>query len=168
MLERISIKSVKQIWKDYLGPQPLKASVQHSAGCTSILFYIRYIYHTVLLYDHPYLPSLPTLLWAHTLGIKETSHPEHIGPPFKYPSRKLSISFQKFSKPEAQCGWIPGHSFPDLRYASIIHVVQGISQVLKKIKLKYEKKKNPQKRDMTTKIITAHLAHDDSSFNGQF
>jgi len=66
------------------------------------------------------------------LGIEETSHPEHIGPPFKYPGRKLSISFQKFSKPEAQCGGVPGHSFPDLGYTGVVHVVQSISQVLEK------------------------------------
>lgn len=147
------------------GLQPLKAYVQHSASCAPLYFI--HLSHSAT-NNYPHLPSWATLLRTHTLGIKETSHPKHIGPPFKYPSRKLSISFQKFSKPEAQCGWVPGHSFPDLRYASIIHVVQGISQVLKKIKLKYENQNNQQKREMTVETITAHLTHNDGSLNSQF
>lgn len=146
-------------------PQPLKAYAQNLASCTSVLLYIIYIF--IPQCNYPHLPTLPALLWAHTLWIKETSHPKYIGPPLKYPSRKLSVSFQKFSEPEAQCGWIPGHSFPDLRYASIIHVVQGVSQILKKVKLKYKNKRNQQKREMTIEII-AHLTHNDCSLNGQF
>lgn len=94
---------VSNLWK--------RVSNTQQAIYPFILFNIRHMHHTVLLYNPPHRPGLPTLLWAHTLGIKETSHPEYIGPAFKYPSRKLSISFQKFGKPEAQCGWVPGHFF---------------------------------------------------------
>lgn len=121
IVEWISGWICKTVWK------PIPSTWQ------AVLLYIIYIHPTVQL---PYLPTLPLLLWTYTLGIEETSHPKYIGPPLKYPSRKLGISFQKFCKPEAQCGWIPGHSFPDMRYASIIHVVQGISQILKKCKVK--------------------------------
>lgn len=102
------------------------------------------------------------------MGIEEASHPEDIGSPFKYPHRKLRVSLQEFGEPEAQGGGVPGHPFPDLRYASIVHVVQGIPQVLKKIKLETEKKENPPKAEMTTELTTAHLTHNDRSFNGQF
>ena len=108
---------------------------------------------------------LPTLRGAHTLGIKEAGHPERIGPPFKYPGRKLSVPFQELGEPEAQRGRVPGHSFPDLRYASVIHVVQGISQVLKQINC--EKKNDPQKKEAASEI-SAHLTHNDRPFDGQF
>lgn len=110
---------------------------------------------------------LPALLGARTLGIKEASHPKHIRPPFKYPSGELCVSFQKFGKPEAQRGRIPGHPFPELRDTRVVHVVQGVSQVLRKARVRYVSEQQQQKREVAAELREAHLTHDDCALNGQ-
>ena len=65
------------------------------------------------------------------LWVEESSHPEAGWSSVEEPRAELVVAVQEVSEPESEGGRLPGNPPPRVGNTRIIHVVQGIAQVLR-------------------------------------